>query len=207
MSDAAQDARRIETQHPSREASTAVALNVRRLRLSKGYTREELAQASGVELAVIEDIELEKSQLTIAVLWSVANALGVPVGTLLAWRGSEKDKENLRLEARRLSAERGEFICRLMLPPSRGSRRLGTEVRVLKLTARGRRRSVPRAPGCIDNLLVTSGALRLEIGKTRHELVAGGSVHFRSDVERTYENLSDQTVTMYVVTTYATQPD
>jgi transcriptional regulator with XRE-family HTH domain len=177
-----------------------VALNVRRLRQRKGYTREALARAAGVEPALIDAIELATCQPTITMLWSVATALGVPFSALVSTAvDAQRDSDLVPGRA----PESAEFVCRPVLPSQRGPRR--TEVYEFRLAPLARRSAAARPAGAVDNLLVTSGEVVLHVGEARHALRTGDSVEFRSDVERSYENLTDQTVTMYVVITYASQ--
>ena len=61
-----------------------VAANIRRLRGEQGRTLSELARASGVAKATLSALEAGKGNPTIETLSSLATALGVPFGDLLA---------------------------------------------------------------------------------------------------------------------------
>lgn len=65
------------------EIQRNVAGNVRRLRLRAGMTQELLAQASKVAPRFLQALEAGKTNLTLASLVSVANALDVEPGRLL----------------------------------------------------------------------------------------------------------------------------
>jgi transcriptional regulator with XRE-family HTH domain len=60
-----------------------IAANVLRLRVRRGLTQEELAEAVGVEPRYVQEIERARSNLSIAVLVGLARALGVDERALL----------------------------------------------------------------------------------------------------------------------------
>ena len=66
-----------------------VAANLRRLRGDQGRTLSELARASGIAKATLSALEAGKGNPTIETLSSLATALGVPFGDLLAGGGPE----------------------------------------------------------------------------------------------------------------------
>jgi transcriptional regulator with XRE-family HTH domain len=59
-----------------------VAANVRRARLRRGLTQEELAEAAGVDLTYLQRIERGTANPSVRVLVSIANALDVPPSRL-----------------------------------------------------------------------------------------------------------------------------
>ena len=60
-----------------------VGLNVQRIRRTRGWSQEELAFESGLHRTYISGIERGARNPTITVLKELADALGVPPGTLL----------------------------------------------------------------------------------------------------------------------------
>ena len=58
----------------------------------------------------------------------------------------------------------------------------------LRLAARARHASEPHGPGTRELVVVLSGALRMIVGDTADELVAGDSVVFDANVPHAYEN-------------------
>ncbi|HMR80615.1 MAG TPA: helix-turn-helix transcriptional regulator [Polyangiaceae bacterium] len=61
----------------------SIGANVRRCRLRKGLTQEGLAERCSVEPRTIQSIERGKTNLSIAVLVSVADGLGVDARSLM----------------------------------------------------------------------------------------------------------------------------
>ena len=64
-----------------------LARNVRRLRLARKWSQEELAAAARLHQVQISSIEAGKSNTTIDVLQRLARALGVPVAELFGEGG------------------------------------------------------------------------------------------------------------------------
>src|SRR5262245_54609796 len=65
----------------------AVAENVRTLRLARTMSLNELAAASGIGKATLSRIEQAEANPTVETLYALADALGVPVGSLTATAG------------------------------------------------------------------------------------------------------------------------
>jgi transcriptional regulator with XRE-family HTH domain len=60
-----------------------VAANVRRVRLRVGWTQEELAEQAGLATVTIQVIERGRANLTLSVLFMLADALDVSCAALL----------------------------------------------------------------------------------------------------------------------------
>jgi transcriptional regulator with XRE-family HTH domain len=61
-----------------------VAGNVRRLRITAGWTQEQLAESSGLDPAYVGRVEQAKVNMTVGLLGQLADGLGVDPGDLLA---------------------------------------------------------------------------------------------------------------------------
>jgi transcriptional regulator with XRE-family HTH domain len=61
----------------------SIAANVRRLRVRRGLTQEELAELARQDLSYLQRVERGSSNLSMSVLLALANALEVPPGLLL----------------------------------------------------------------------------------------------------------------------------
>lgn len=61
-----------------------IKINLREVRKQKGLTQKELAKLSGVSVAYISMLELQKRSPTIFVLVNLAKVLNVKVGDLVA---------------------------------------------------------------------------------------------------------------------------
>ena len=61
-----------------------IKINLREIRKQKGLTQKELAKLSGVSVAYISMLELQKRSPTIFVLANIARALDVKISDLVA---------------------------------------------------------------------------------------------------------------------------
>ncbi|MDI3284945.1 helix-turn-helix transcriptional regulator [Polyangium sp. 15x6] len=59
-----------------------IGANVRRLRLSRGFTQEQLAEASELDLRFLQRVERGQTNVGVAVVVALADALGVPPAKL-----------------------------------------------------------------------------------------------------------------------------
>ncbi|WP_338046355.1 helix-turn-helix transcriptional regulator [Polyangium spumosum] len=59
-----------------------IGANVRRLRLSRGLTQEQLAEAAELDLRFLQRVERGQTNVGVAVIVALAGALGVPPGRL-----------------------------------------------------------------------------------------------------------------------------
>jgi transcriptional regulator with XRE-family HTH domain len=101
---------------PNSHLSAAIGRNLRRIRKRQGLSLERLSKVSGVSRAMLGQIETGKSTPTIALLWKVATALGVPFATFIDVEHTggmvllRKDDEKV------LSSSDGRFTSRALFP-------------------------------------------------------------------------------------------
>jgi transcriptional regulator with XRE-family HTH domain len=182
------------------EVLPALGPNLRRLRSKRGLSLERLARRSGVSRAMLSQIELGQSAPTINVLWKVARALEVPFSSLI-----DRDAHNAVtvLPARSgklLANQDGTFTSRALFPFD--ERRNRTEFYELRLKPAGEEQAHPHPPGTTENLVVTAGAVEIEVDHVAHRLEAGDAILFGADVPHSYRNGGAAEAVMYLVMTY-----
>jgi mannose-6-phosphate isomerase-like protein (cupin superfamily) len=149
---------------------------------------------------MLGQIELGQSTPTINVLWKIARALDVPFSTLITDRG-EGTTHVLRAEtAKRLTSADGRFVSRALFPFDMPRT---VEFYELRLSPGGMEVAEPHAPGTVENLVVSSGALEMTLGNEAHVLRAGDAILFEADVPHTYRNPGSTEAVLYLVMTYA----
>jgi XRE family transcriptional regulator, regulator of sulfur utilization len=161
-----------------------VAENVRTLRRARGMSLDELAHASGVSRAALSQIETNKTNPTIGLLWKVTVGFGIPFSEIL---GDVKRSASIlrRSDAQVLQSADRKFHSRPLAPA--GSNPF-VELYELRLAARARHAAEAHAPGTREIVIVLSGALRLTTGDDSYDLGAGDSVLFSADQPHVYEN-------------------
>jgi len=187
------------------DISAAVADNLARRRAERGLSLAKLAEASGVSRAMLNQIERGRSVPTIGVLWKIATALEVPFSALLEGP-AEAATVVLRAErAWTLQAQGGAFASRALFPldaPAAPAARV--EMYELRLAAGVEERADPHAQGTLENLVVNTGCVEVEVDGVAHRLEAGDAIRFRADVPHAYRNPGAAEALAYLVMTYAT---
>jgi transcriptional regulator with XRE-family HTH domain len=174
--------------------------NLRQLRAQRGLSLERLAKASGVSRAMLGQIELHQSTPTINVLWKIARALGVPFSALMSQPSIQRTHVLPASRARVLRSSGGEFSSRALFPFDQPH---AAEFYELRLAPRATEVAEAHAPGTVEYLIVTSGALEMLVGDESHSLASGDAIRFEADVPHEYRNRGGGEVVMYLVMTYA----
>jgi transcriptional regulator with XRE-family HTH domain len=161
-----------------------VSENLRQHRIKRDLTLDQLAQLTGVSRAALSQVETRKTNPTIGVLWKIAAGLGINFSELI---GESQLASSVlrRAETQPLRSLDRKFESRPLAPPGGPTQ---MEMYELRLAARSRHTSEPHGPGTRELVVVLSGALRMIVGDTSDELVAGDSVVFDANVPHAYEN-------------------
>lgn len=177
-----------------------VGTNLRRLRTRRGLSLEKLSQLSGVSRAMLGQIELGQSAPTINVLWKIARALEVTFSALISSRTQSGVLVMRSTDAKVLTSKDRSFQSRALFPFDEPRR---VEFYELRLSAGGIERADAHAPGTAENLVVSTGAVEIDIGGETHRLEAGDSILFEADSPHTYRNAGRGEAVMFLVMTYA----
>jgi transcriptional regulator with XRE-family HTH domain len=181
----------------ARDVPVIVGSNLRRLRKAQGLSLERLAELSGVSRAMLGQIETAKSVPTVSLLWRVADALGVPVATLVATEREPTVVVLSRDRASVLVTSDGRYAARSLSPANRQRSTGFFEITI----APGHREEFPSAQiGTRHNLVVSQGQLTVVIaGDTPITLEEGDAIVFEASNTYVIENPSTSTATAYLV--------
>jgi transcriptional regulator with XRE-family HTH domain len=188
---------------PVSEVLPALGPNLRRWRSKRGLSLERLARRSGVSRAMLSQIELGQSAPTINLLWKVARALDVPFSSLIERPNAGAPIVLPARSGRLLTNQDGTFSSRALFPIDDQRRRM--EFYELRLNADGEEVAHPHPPGTIENLVLTAGAVEIEVDRVGHRLNVGDAIVFGADVPHSYRNLGATEAVMYLVMTYGEQ--
>jgi transcriptional regulator with XRE-family HTH domain len=182
------------------DVSTWIGQAIKMRREQLGLTLRGLAQHSGVSSSMISDIERGAKSPTISTLAALAQALGVPLATLVSsTTGSDGRVHVVR------AADRPEFV-----DPTSGARRnsfstafAGSKVELLRYVVPPHRVAGPFAPhasGTIEHMHVASGSIRAAFGSDVVKLEAGDSCTCFADVSHHFDNREgDIEAVIYIV--------
>jgi transcriptional regulator with XRE-family HTH domain len=182
------------------DLTPVVGTNLHRHRVRRGLSLDRLSRLSGVSRAMLSQIELGRSTPTINVLWRISKALELPFSALIAARPSPGARVLRQSGAKVLSSHDGTFTSRALFPFDESRR---TEFYELRLTPGGREPADPHPPGTVENLVIASGRVVVEVNGTPNELSTGDTILFQADVPHSYSNPGPSPAVMYLVMTYA----
>jgi len=167
------------------EVARRVAEGLKHFRKARGLSLDELASKSGVSRAALSQIEGTRTNPTLSVLWKVAVGLDVPFHELLG----TTDDGGIRVlragDTPPLKSADGRMESRLLSP---GGSSPDLEIYDLRFLPKGVHRSDPHGRGTVETLVILTGALRLIVQDTEHELLPGDTIFFKADVPHVYEN-------------------
>lgn len=178
-----------------------VGVNLRRAREKAGLTLKELASASGVDPGMLGEIESEKANPTVAVLWKLARALKSPVGEIL---GEPAPSRGIELRARSehdvLMMSKGRALVRPLSPLSMEGK---VEFYEVVLKSGGKIVSEPHVRGAVEITTVHKGRIAVELEEgERSELDEGDTCTYHADRRHAIENLVPWEAVLYMVVVY-----
>lgn len=190
----------VDRERSPRELTEVLGRNLRRLRTRRGLSLERLAKESTVSRAMLSQIELGRSTPTISVLWKISTALGVQFATLISSRGRSGVAVQRAEQSKLLVNRDGRFSSRSLFPYDAPRRMEFYEV---KLAEGAVEEAEPHAPGTMEYLVVSHGAVEIRVEANRLALGQGDSIVFQADVTHVYRNPGSIEAVTYLVMTYA----
>jgi transcriptional regulator with XRE-family HTH domain len=178
--------------------TSPVGARVRALREAMDLSLRDLAERSGVSAPMLSQVERGETSPTLAVADRIAAGLELTLSQLL--RLDEADGVSVVRAAERRSGGGRGHRYQVLTPPMPGQR---AEVSLHTLrpgAATGGPDDPPmHEPGSRETAVVAEGSLRLVCGGVAHELEAGDSVTFDSDLPHHFENPGDAPARFYAV--------
>jgi transcriptional regulator with XRE-family HTH domain len=164
-----------------------IGRTVRDERLGKRWSLGDLARASGLSKTILARIERGDGNPSIETLWRVSQALGVPLGTLLAPSSRPRTRLLPARAAEPLISESG-MAARLLHAEGRPHR---SEIYDIELPRGVDQRSDPHLPGTEELIVCIRGRLRLGPYEEEVELGPGDAAWFAADVAHHYVALRE----------------
>ena len=177
-----------------------VAERLKRLIARRGASSKRLAELSGIDASELSRIESGEEAPTIGHLWRIANALGVPFGSLVASNERQGVFVIRKNNAQRISSSGGAFFSRALYPYD--SRR-PVEFYNVVIGPSHLERAEAHAPGTKESIIVAQGSVEIVVGREAPvQLDEGDAVDFLADVPHSYRNLGVQPAILYLVMSY-----
>lgn len=157
------------------------------LREQQRLSLDELSRRAGVSKSMLSQIERAQANPTVAVVWRLANALGVPLSELLdaAPRPAPPAITRVPREATPTLGSDAGCTLRILGPVELAGQ---FEWYELVLQPGAELASQPHAPGSREHLSVLSGRLDLRAGDAEDALAAGETARYAADLPHAIRN-------------------
>ena len=180
---------------PPRVGDTLAAL-----RQAQALSLDELSRKAGVSKSMLSQIERAQANPTVAVVWRLANALGVPIAELLGSAPTAPAAPAITLVPTQAtpSLRSPDGLCELrILGPVEMAGQF--EWYELKLQAGGVLESQPHEPGTREHLTVASGSMELQVAHTSQKLKVSETARYPADCAHSIRNLSKTAASAWLV--------
>ena len=179
---------------PPRVGPTLAALRER-----AALSLDELSRRAGVSKSMLSQIERQQANPTLAVVWRLANALGVPLGELLGENAAPTATGITHVAAHATPALKSpDGLCELrILGPIELAGQF--EWYALQVPPGGVLESQPHEPGSQEHLTVHGGALEVTAGADTTRLAAGETARYAVDQPHAIRNTGKQPATALLV--------
>ena len=168
------------------EINQQMTQRLKTLRMAAGLSLQDLALRSGVSRAMLSQIETLKTNPTIAILWKVAEGLGIPFAELIDTAVASPTRLSRLADARFLSSADQSFRSRPLLAHVPGH---SVELYEIELAPGAVEQAAPHPPATHEQVIVTSGRLSLRVGSDIFTLGPRDAVLFRADVHHEYRTV------------------
>ena len=183
--------------HPSEPPRVGDTLAA--LRQAQALSLEALSRKAGVSKSMLSQIERAQANPTVAVVWRLANALGVPLGELLALAPQSQQPPIALLPAHALpTLSSPDGLCALRIL---GPLELAGPVEWYALTVQpgGALVSQAHENGTREHLTVHAGALTVQSGESVQRLAHGETARYAADVPHAIRNPGKSAASAWLV--------
>lgn len=179
---------------PPRVGDTLAAL-----RQLRALSLDELSRKAGVSKSMLSQIERAQANPTVAVVWRLANALGVPIADLLGGAPAPAAPAISLVATHATPSLRSpDGLCELrILGPVEMAGQF--EWYELKLQAGGVLDSQPHEPGTQEHVTVATGSMEVRVADTLQKLKAGETARYAADCPHRISNTGKTTSVAWLV--------
>jgi len=181
------------------DVNILIGPNLKRLRNDRGLSLDGLARLAGVSRAMLSQIERGSSAPTINVVWKLARAFDVPFSILIAGADTQLVRPLPASETQTLVSATGGLASRALFPMDAAQK---AEFYEIRLKAGSVEDASPHPDGTVENLVVSSGGIEIDVGGKRYKLETGDAILFPGDQAHVYRNPNDQEAVIFLVMTY-----
>lgn len=163
-----------------------VGKNIQRLRKEKGLSMDALAERSQVSKAMLSQIEKDKVNPTVGLLYRIAEGLNLQLQDLLAM---DRPKVHFEVKEKESSpvilSDDAKCEIQILSPPNMIE---SVELYILHLQPGGKLESLPHFAHTEEITTCLEGAVEVLAGEEKQMLKPYVSVHYSADVPHTIRN-------------------
>lgn len=182
----------------------AVGAKLQALRQSLKLSLDELSQRAGVSKSMLSQIERNQSNPTVAVLWRLANALGVSLADFLSTTRTDAGMAVIALIADHatpaIHSPDGKCALKILGPIELAGR---LEWYRLTIEPGGVLTSEAHEHGAKEHLTVFTGHVLVRAGDAQQKVGQGETARYQVDVQHALSNPGKATATALLVVEYA----
>ena len=176
------------TRQPPPPEPPRVGLALAQLRHARALSLDELSRQAGVSKSMLSQIERNQANPTVAVVWRLANALGVPLSELLSTGDPAPAPSITTVPAHAVPLMRsadGQHELRILGPIELAGQFEWYELRLLPGAELA---SEPHEPGSREHLSVLAGEVEVVAGDDRQRLGPGETARYAVDQAHALRN-------------------
>jgi len=168
-----------------------IGQKIKQRRSAKSLTLDQLAVKSGVSKSMLSQIERNKTNPTVATLWSLTRALGIDIGDILGGDNQTKDvARNISYikshQTPGIQSADGKCTLRILGPLNMVSH---IEWYDVELEQDGLLASEPHMNGTTEHLTVLKGEISVSSGTEKQILTIGDTARYSGDIEHSIKNI------------------
>jgi transcriptional regulator with XRE-family HTH domain len=171
-----------------------------RLRQAQALSLDELSRKAGVSKSMLSQIERAQANPTVAVVWRLANALGVPIAELLGSAPAAPAAPAITLVPTQATPalRSADGLCELrILGPVELAGQF--EWYELRLQPGGALESQAHEPGTREHLTVASASLELRVADASQKLKVGETARYPADCAHSIRNTGKTVASAWLV--------
>ncbi|MBR0151654.1 MAG: helix-turn-helix transcriptional regulator [Synergistaceae bacterium] len=188
--DSEQDDKFADTEQITR----TIGVNLKRARLERGFSLDEVSSRSTVSKSMLSDIERGRKCPTVAVLYKICEGINISLPSLL--KAPEKIVEVVK--SKKL-VRKGEFNIQHMF---RYDIETSMEITKAKLDPHTELTTDSHGNGVWEYVLVIEGVFTLVLDGETYDVKKGEAVKFLANRKHTYANRTDNDVWAYDIVYY-----
>ena len=161
-----------------------ISKNLAKFRLQSRLSLDKLSERSGVSKAMLSQIERGESNPTVSTLWKIATGLRVSFNDLL--QEDWQQIEIVRQSSCQLMNDAANGLSLFSLFPFKFDKPF--EIFTVKLQPQCTHFASPHAIGSEEYVLLSKGALYINVNNTDHKLQSGDALRFPAGQPHHYHN-------------------